>query len=90
MTESMEVRRKRALYRSWHRGTREMDEILGPFTERHAGGLSDAQLERLEALLDRPDPELYDWLVGRQSVPDEHQSDVLSMLLSYTAGKTRP
>ena len=90
MTESIEVRRKRALYRSWHRGTREMDEILGPFSERHVSYLTDRELGQLEALLERPDPELYGWLVARQPVPSEHQSAVLSMLLSFTAEKSRP
>ena len=65
MTESIEVRRKRALYRSWHRGTRELDEILGPFAERHVDAMTESRLEQLEILLERPDPELFSWFVER-------------------------
>ncbi|MHB1217476.1 MAG: FAD assembly factor SdhE [Alphaproteobacteria bacterium] len=90
MTESTEVRRKRVLYRSWHRGTRELDEILGPFAERHVGAMTGAQLDRLESLLERPDPELFSWFVEREPVPPEHGSDVLSMILAFTAAKGRP
>lgn len=90
MTESTEVRRKRALYRSGHRGTRELDEILGPFAERHVGGMTDAQLDQFETLLERPEPELFSWFVEREPVPAEHQSDVLSMVMMFTAAKGRP
>ena len=50
MTESTEVRRKRALYRSWHRGTRELDEILGPFAERHVNAMAETQLDQVRCL----------------------------------------
>lgn len=90
MTESDEVRRKRALYRSWHRGTRELDEILGPFAERHVGSMTGAQLDQLETLLERPDPELFSWFVERDPVPPEHQSDVLTMVMTFTAAKGLP
>ena len=90
MTESTEVRRKRALYRSWHRGTRELDEILGPFAEQHVGAMTEAQLDQFETLLERPDPELFTWFVERDPVPPEHRSDVLSMVLAFTAAKGRP
>ena len=90
MTESIEVRRKRALYRSWHRGTRELDEILGPFAERHVNAMAEAQLDQFETLLERPDPELFSWFVERDPAPPEHQSEVLSMVLAFTAAKGRP
>lgn len=90
MTESIEVRRKRALYRSWHRGTREMDGILGPFAERHVGALTEVQLDHFESLLERPDPELYGWLVERDPVPPELRSDVLSMIRSFLVARERP
>jgi len=90
MTENTEVRQKRALYRSWHRGTRELDEILGPFAERHVDAMTGAQLDQFEILLERPDPELFSWFIEREPVPHEHQSDILSMILAFTAAKGRP
>ena len=69
MIESTEVRRKRALYRSWHRGTRELDEILGPFAERHVNAMAEPQLDEFETLLEHPDPQLFAWFVEREPVP---------------------
>jgi antitoxin CptB len=56
-----EIRRKRLLFRCWHRGTQEIDLIFGSFAENAAGGLSPAQLDRFEALLDCDDTDLFDW-----------------------------
>ena len=89
MTESNEVRRKRALYRSWHRGTRELDEILGPFAEKHVTTMAGAQLDQFEILLEHADPELFAWFVEREPVPPEHRSEVLAMVLAFTAAKGR-
>lgn len=60
----LDERRKRLLFRCWHRGTREMDMILGPFADAHIAGLSDAELAELERLIEVPDPDLYAALSG--------------------------
>src|ERR1700676_471039 len=62
MTYLPDPRRKRLLFRSWHRGTREADLILGSFAEQHLVAFDEAQLDRYEALLDQPDPDIFDWL----------------------------
>ena len=48
-----ERRLKRLKFRSWHRGTRELDLLLGPFADRHLDRLSAAELAEYEALLER-------------------------------------
>ncbi len=50
--DSLEIRRKRLLFRSWHRGTREMDLLLGSFAERNLPGFSADQIELYERLLE--------------------------------------
>ena len=50
MTVDLESRRKRVLYRSRHRGTREMDEIMGAFAARHVASLGDSELLEFEHL----------------------------------------
>jgi antitoxin CptB len=60
----LDDRRKRLLFRCWHRGTREMDLILGRFADAEIGNLSDAELAELEHLLEVPDPDLYAALTG--------------------------
>ena len=83
MQDSPESRRKRLLFRSWHRGTREADLILGSFAEAHLGGFDGAQLDRFEALLEVPDAEVFDWLGSRAVPPPEHDHDVTRLLLSF-------
>lgn len=55
--------------RSWRRGTREMDLILGPFADRHLAGLSAADLVLYDQLLEENDQDLYQWLTGQQEPP---------------------
>ncbi|MBV9859936.1 MAG: succinate dehydrogenase assembly factor 2 [Alphaproteobacteria bacterium] len=83
MTLSSDLRRKRLLYRSWHRGTREADLLLGSFAEQHLARLDEPDLERFEALLECPDADLYDWIAGRAALPAEHDNDVTRLLLAF-------
>jgi antitoxin CptB len=83
MTDDLAIRRKRLLFRSWHRGTRETDLLMGSFAEQHLGGFSAEQLDRYEALLDHDDDLLIDWLIRRVPPPAEAESDVLSLLLAF-------
>ena len=45
--------------------------------------LDDAQLDALETLLDRPDPEVLGWVIGLRPVPPELDTDVMAMLKAY-------
>jgi antitoxin CptB len=83
MGEPLEIRRKRLLFRSWHRGTKETDLLLGSFAERHLSELSEAQLDHYEALLAESDALIFDWLSGRASPPPERDSDVLRLLRAF-------
>ncbi len=87
MSESIEIRRKRLSFRSWHRGTREMDLLLGAFADAHLEGLSEHQLARLEALLELADPDLFAWIQGREAVPSAYDNDVMKLMQNF---KFRP
>jgi antitoxin CptB len=58
-SDGLDARRKRLLFRCWHRGTREMDLILGRFADAEIATLADDELGQLERLIDVPDPDLY-------------------------------
>ena len=83
MNEDIAIRRKRLLYRSWHRGTREADLLLGPFAERHLAAMTPPQLDRYEALLAENDADLYDWIGGREPPPPASDSDVLRLIRDF-------
>jgi antitoxin CptB len=76
------ARRKKLLFRAWHRGTREADLLLGPFADRYVAGFDGDQLDRFEALLDRRDDEIYDWVAGLAEPDPTVRSDVVEMLLT--------
>lgn len=83
------VRRKRLLFRCWHRGTQESDLILGPFAETSLAGFDSAQLDRLEALLDCTDPDLFDWIIMGIAPPSQHDHDVMRLIRNFSAQPSR-
>ena len=89
VTLPSEIRRKRLLFRSWHRGTRESDLILGRFADAQLAGFDDGQLDRYEALLDCADADIFDWVSGRAEPPPEHDHDVTRLLLAYSNANSK-
>ena len=76
-------RRDRLRFRSWHRGTREMDLILGSFADKHLRAFTPEQVARYEALLDENDPDIYDWIMGSEPPPPAHDNDVMRLLREH-------
>ena len=83
MQQGLEARRKRILFRSLRRGTKESDLVIGGFAKTAVNDLDGTQLDALEALLDRPDPEVLGWVIGLRPVPLEFDTDVMAMLRAY-------
>jgi antitoxin CptB len=67
--ENPEARLKRMKMRSWRRGTKEMDLLLGPWADAHLGGLSPEGLETYDALLAENDQDLMAWVLGQAPAP---------------------
>ncbi len=81
--ESLEHRRKRLRYRCGHRGSKELDLLLGSFADRYVDEFDGAQLARLEALLEVPEPLIHAWLVVGARPSPAYDSDVLRLLLAH-------
>jgi antitoxin CptB len=79
----LDDRRRRLLYRAWHRGTREMDLIMGRFADATIEALGDAELDAFERLTDVPEPELYAWITGEQPVAPEHDTPLFHRLRQF-------
>ena len=86
MDETDTDRRKRLFFRSWHRGTKEADMLLGRFADVLMPTLDQAQLARYEALLENPDPDLYAWVTELRPVPKEFDTDVMALLKQVKNG----
>ncbi len=83
MGDGLDTRRKRLLFRSWHRGMKEADLLLGSFAERHLADFTPAQVDRYEALLEIDDADLLAWIAGREAPDPARDSDVLRLLLAF-------
>jgi len=81
--EHLDDRRKRLRFRSWHRGTREMDLLMGSFADAHVMGFGPAELDAYEAMLELSDPDLYDWYAGREPVPADADGPVMRLFLKH-------
>src|SRR5674476_1434687 len=79
----LDDRRKRLLFRCWHRGTREMDLILGRFADAEISNLSEAELVQFEYLMDVPDPDLYAALTGKMPPAPDYANRLFDRIKSY-------
>lgn len=86
------TRLKRLAMRSWRRGTREMDLILGPFADAELASLDAEALDAYERLLDENDQDLYPWITarlsGRTAGPDAHAA-ILDRIAAHAQGRLR-
>jgi antitoxin CptB len=86
MNDPTDIRRKRLLFRSWHRGMREADLLLGPFAERHLPSMSPGELDLFEALLEERDDDLVAWIGGSMVPPPAYDSALLRKLQEFRVG----
>ena len=82
-SEAREARLRKLSFRAWQRGFKEADIILGNFADDRLPGMTDAQLDIFEVLLEVPDQDLYGWIIERDPTPVEHQSEIMTELNSY-------
>ena len=66
----LETRRRRITWRASHRGTKELDWMIGRFCAATVDGLGESELVEIERFLAAQDPDLDAWLMGRQSAPE--------------------
>lgn len=81
-SHDLDPRRRRALVRSWRRGTREMDLVLGGFADAEIDRLSDDELDQYEALLEIPDTQLFKWVTGEAAVQPPHDTPLFARILA--------
>jgi antitoxin CptB len=80
---SLDARRRRILFRSWHRGMRETDLLLGRFADAEIGGLCESELDDYERLLEAQDRDIFNWLTGEAETPSAYDTQVLQKIRAF-------
>ncbi|MFG1479026.1 succinate dehydrogenase assembly factor 2 [Xanthobacter sp. V4C-4] len=79
----LDPRRKRLLYRAWHRGMREMDLIMGKFADAEITGLSEVELADFEALIDAQDQDIFSWISETKPLPAEYDTPLFARMKGF-------
>ena len=88
-SEGLDARRRRLLFRSWHRGIREMDVVYGRFADAEIATLSEAELDDFERLLELRDQQVFYWVFGGQPLDAAYDTPLFRRLLAFhDGGKT--
>ncbi|MGE3149163.1 MAG: succinate dehydrogenase assembly factor 2 [Pseudorhodoplanes sp.] len=82
-SDGLNERRRKLLFRSWHRGIRETDLIMGRFADSQIAALTDSDLDDYEKLLDVPDRDLYAWVTGEYPPPQPFDTDLFRRLRDF-------
>jgi antitoxin CptB len=82
-SEGLDPRRRRLLFRAWHRGIREMDLIIGRFADQHLVALSERELDTFESWLDIPDQQMLAWVNGSEEAPAAIDSALFRQLRDF-------
>jgi antitoxin CptB len=83
MDENRDTRLRRLVYQSSYTGMKETDLLLGRFSALHLAGLSDAELDQYEALLEAGDDRIYAWVVAGEPAPEVHDNRVLDLIKEF-------
>ena len=89
MGETAEDALKRMRMRSWRRGTKEMDLVLGPFADERLASLTGSTLADYDALLAENDQDLIQWVLG-QSAPPDRFAALIGQIAAHARGRLLP
>jgi antitoxin CptB len=89
MAETAEHRLKRMAMRSWRRGTKEMDLILGPFADARLVELGPAALDLYDILLEENDQDLIGYILG-QTPPPAHLAPLVAVIGAFARQRLAP
>ena len=82
-SDGLDARRRKLLYRAWHRGMRETDLIMGRFADASIEQLAAAELVEFEQLMEVPDRELLAWITGEADVPPNYDTALFRRLREF-------
>ncbi len=83
MTDQLEMRRRRASFRASHRGTREMDWLLGRYADATLSEMVDPALAVFENLLQLPDPDLHAWILDPALIDQHEFAELIATMRTF-------
>jgi antitoxin CptB len=79
----LDERRRRTLFRAWHRGMREMDILYGKFADSEIARLSDPELDEFESLMELPDRDVLMFMTGEADTPANYDTALFRRLKDF-------
>ena len=79
----LDPRRRRLLFRAWHRGIREMDLVLGQFADNELAGIDGGDLDEFEAILGEDDNDLFAWICGKAETPQRLKTMLFQRIAAF-------
>ena len=83
MSNDIDNLKKRLIYRSQYRGTKEMDKLIGSFVETYINELNFEQLHKLETFLNVDDDTLYKFYNNQLTKVDLTDQEILKLFKKY-------
>lgn len=80
---SLENFRKRTLYRACHRGTKEMDWLLGGYVTALVDGMDAEELSLIDEMMSHADPLIENWIMGRVAVSETQFEGLILKIRSF-------
>jgi len=83
MSSDLGMRRRRALWRATHRGSKEMDFLLGRFAEQSLDGMNAAEIAVFERLIEAPDPAIESCVLEGYSLGETDLDELIERLRRF-------
>ena len=83
MVIDIEQLKKKIIYRSNYRGTKEMDKILGAFTNKYIDELTSSELVDLEKLINMDDDNLYNFYNGLETNIEFYNNKINNLFKNF-------
>jgi len=87
---SLDAFRRRARYRAWHRGTKELDLILGSFADANVSDFDAVMLARFEVLMENEEVQLAAWLISGAPPAQNCDHELIEAIKDFQAKRSKP
>ena len=80
----LETYKKKIIFKASHRGSKEMDILLGNFIKKYIELFNENELGLFNDILECDDDDIYQWTIGKKEIPNQYSNRVFSLLINNT------